>query len=208
MVIQREPEELQNKVRSLDSSPINFNLRQTSRKASMANIFLISDTHFSHENILTFYKSDGSKLRDFDSVQEMDETMVQNWNRVVKPLDRIYHLGDVAISHKALPIFSRLNGRKVLIKGNHDQAKLSQYLPYFDDIRAYHQLDKMLLTHVPVHSESLSRWTHNIHGHTHSNVVGGSTPDLRYIPVCVEQPWMNYTPISLEELKVVIEKRT
>lgn len=169
----------------------------------MANIFLASDYHFGHSNLLTFKRSDGTPLRVFDDVDHMNEYMVMQHNRVVGPNDKIYMLGDIALSKKYLPILARMNGEKVLIKGNHDLDKASEYLKYFKDIRASHQLDGMLLTHIPIHPESLSRWKANIHGHLHANRVMTSfsmLPDHRYISVCVEQ-LDDYTPISLEEIK-------
>lgn len=179
----------------------------------MKNIFFISDTHFGHQAPYTkFTQADGcTMLRPHGSAEIGDEAMVENWNKRVKPGDRVYHLGDVTMSHKHLPILARLNGNKVLIKGNHDTAKLSQYLPYFDDIRGSHQFDGVLLTHIPVHPDSLSRWGFNVHGHTHANSVMRDTlaaddfgryfkeKDPRYFCVSVEQ--INYTPISLEEVK-------
>lgn len=166
----------------------------------MANIFLISDTHFSHANILTFKRNDGAPLRPFDSVEHMDETLVANWNSVVRAQDKVYHLGDVCINNKYLPILSRLNGTKVLVKGNHDVAKLSQYQPYFKDVRAYHVLDKMIMSHIPVHPHSQGRFRANIHGHLHSNnIMLGDMKDPFYFNVSVEQ--INYTPIALEEVR-------
>lgn len=112
------------------------------------------------------------------------------------------------MSHKNLYLLDRMNGEKVLIKGNHDKAKLSQYLPYFKDIRGSHQMDGILMTHIPVHPESLARWPISVHGHLHYNRVmytnryGNTFPDPRYFNTsmeCLE----DYTPISLEELKVL-----
>lgn len=174
----------------------------------MSNTFLISDTHFGHVNIITFKRRDGiTPLRPFSSVEEMDETMVQNWNSVVKPTDKIYHVGDVAIHKRCLPILSRLNGEKVLIKGNHDQEKIAVYAQYFKDVRAYHQLDKFILAHIPIHPQSLGRWKAQIHGHLHSDLVleDDGSPDLRYFNVSVEQ--INYTPISVEELNKIYNER-
>lgn len=168
----------------------------------MSNTFLISDTHFGHANSLNFMRDDGvTKMRHFISVEEMDETIINNWNNVVRPADRIYHLGDVVIARKNLCILDRLNGRKVLIKGNHDIFKLKDYLPYFDDIRGSHKLDKFILSHIPIHPNHMARWAAgNIHGHLHDNLVMlGDAPDTRYINVCVEN--IGYTPIAFEELK-------
>lgn len=176
----------------------------------MSNIFLSSDLHLSHSNILTFTCSDnGEKLRDFASIEEHDQFIIDQHNKVVKPGDRWYCLGDLTFHNKYMHLVGYMNGRKVLIKGNHDVLKLAQYVPYFDDIRACHILDKMLLTHIPIHSDSLSRWVCNVHGHLHSNrvMLNSYQPDMvdeRYQSVCMEQ-LDNYTPISLEQLKARIK---
>lgn len=168
----------------------------------MPNVFLISDTHFRHKNICSFFTDDGSKMRPWDNVEEMDQTMADNWNSVVKPTDKVYHLGDVAIKNRRdLEILNQLHGKKVLIKGNHDIFKIKDYLPYFYDIRAYHVLDKMLLSHIPVNSGSLGKFKGNVHGHLHERVVrdADGIQDMRYKSVCVEQ--INYTPIELSEIQ-------
>ncbi len=93
----------------------------------------------------------------------------------------------------------RLMGKIHLIKGNHDKEKLSVYSKYFDDIRGTHQVGGMILSHIPIHPESLGRWNWNVHGHLHCNRVKlDGVPDPRYKCVCMEQ--INYTPVSLEEL--------
>lgn len=76
----------------------------------------------------------------------MNEFMVMMYNRAVKPEDRVYMLGDVAFNKRDLVILNRMNGRKVLIKGNHDNLDLKDYLPYFDDIRAVHTISGLILT--------------------------------------------------------------
>jgi len=173
----------------------------------MAKTFLISDTHFGHSNILTFKRDNGTPLRDFPDIYYHDEHLIQQWNKTVSPLDKVYHLGDVGFKSfsRLGPTLERLNGTKVLIKGNHDGFKLSQYAQYFKDIRGSHQLDKFILTHIPIHPQSLSRWKANIHGHLHANVVQerihglGLVDDTRYVNVAVEQ--INYTPIDFEEIR-------
>lgn len=177
----------------------------------MSNVFLISDNHFGHSNFLKFLDIDGNKIRPFFNVEEMDEYMVFQWNSVVRPSDKVYHLGDICFNLKTLNrVMPQLNGIKVLIKGNHDNLKLSQYQKYFKDVRGSHSIDKYVLSHIPLHPESIGRWAlGNIHGHTHEKHVMINTEnnisvlnnrkDSRYINVCVEQ--LNYTPISYEELK-------
>lgn len=170
----------------------------------MPTTFLISDTHFGHEKTCTVFKrKDGTPLRPFASAEEMDEAMIARWNERVRPSDKVYHLGDVVINRKFLKVLDRLNGDKVLIKGNHDIFKLEDYYPRFRDIRGYHVLNGMILSHVPVHTDSIERFGTNIHGHLHEHRVtkldyGREIVDPRYHSVCVEH--VNYAPISLEEV--------
>jgi calcineurin-like phosphoesterase family protein len=169
------------------------------------NIFLTADTHFSHAKVCTFKAPDGSPLRPWDDVEEMDEALVENWNRTVGPKDKVYHLGDVAIQRKGLKILDRLNGDKVLIKGNHDIFKLSDYYPRFRDIRAYWVLDKYAFSHVPVHPDALMSFSGNVHGHLHGGrVLTEGQIDSRYVCVCVEQT--NFAPIAWEDVKLRFNK--
>jgi calcineurin-like phosphoesterase family protein len=138
----------------------------------------------------------------------MNEHIVNCHNSVVHPNDKVYVLGDVVMSKKAsaLEILARMNGEKILIKGNHDQCKPEAYLEYFKDIRGSHQFDGLIMTHIPIHPDSLARWGLNVHGHLHSNVVMlGSRPDTRYFNVSMER--INYTPISIEEIKQRVKVR-
>lgn len=176
----------------------------------MANIFFASDHHFHHANILTFKRNDGTPLREFVDVGHMNEHIVNCHNSVVRPGDKVYFLGDVTIDRKGrgLEILARMNGEKILIKGNHDQCKPEAYLKYFKDIRGSHQFDGLIMTHIPIHPESLARWGLNVHGHLHANVVRmplSQIPDKRYFSVCMER--INYTPISLEEVKKQVKTR-
>jgi len=166
----------------------------------MANIFFTSDWHLGHANILTFKNYDETVVRDFSHVDEMHEYMIAQHNSVVKPNDKVYVLGDVCFTNKWLPLVDRFNGEKVLIKGNHDNLKLSQYEQYFKDVRGSHQFKGVLMSHIPVHPESLARWGFNIHGHLHSNRVLDyhNKIDHRYLNVSVES-LKDYTPISLEQ---------
>ena len=159
------------------------------------NIFFISDTHFTHVNALTFFNSDGSRMRPFESVEECDELMIENWNNMIGKNDKVYHLGDVGFNQKALAeILPRLNGVKVLVKGNHDKFKPQFYLEYFKDIRGCHNLDNYLLSHFPVHPDSKARFIKNIHGHVHNNTLS----DEWYVNASVEVN--NYAPIPYEEI--------
>jgi calcineurin-like phosphoesterase family protein len=178
----------------------------------MPSVFLVSDTHFGHKGVCHFTRNDGvTKLRPWDNADEMDEFMVKAWNERVRPNDKVYHLGDVVINRKSLPILNRLNGDKVLIRGNHDIFKDEDYTPYFRSLRGYHVMNGMILSHIPVHPESLGRFGVNIHGHLHANRVmlpgfnGKITDivDVRYHCVCVEQT--DFAPILFEDVIKRIE---
>jgi len=171
----------------------------------MPSVFLTSDTHFGHANVCKFMRSDGvTKLRPWDNSDEMDEAMVKLWNAKVKPNDKVYHLGDVVINRRSLHIMTRLNGEKVLIKGNHDIFKLHDYVQHFNDIKAYHVMNGMILSHIPIHEQHLRRFGTNIHGHTHSNrVIKDGIIDVRYHCVCVEQT--DFAPILYEDVLARIE---
>ena len=168
------------------------------------NVFVVSDTHFGHYGICRFTDPSGQKIRPWDSVEEHDAALVERWNSVVKPTDKVYHLGDVSISRKSLQLLEGLHGDKILIRGNHDIFKLEDYAKYFRDIRAFWVLNGCVFSHAPLHTSCLERFGCNVHGHTHSNVVkrvaeiGGMEPDPCYLNVCVEKT--NFYPIPLEEV--------
>lgn len=185
----------------------------------MKNIFFISDTHFGHANMLTFINYDGTRMRPFDSVEELDELMIQNWNEMVKPCDKVYHLGDIFYkSANPEQIMSRLNGDKVLVRGNHDRRKAQWYLKYFRDVRStFHIEGNYLLSHFPVHPGSKGRFVRGLHGHLHYNVVMKTSyswngievvpyrePDPWYRNCCVERN--GYAPVPFELIKEETEK--
>ena len=179
------------------------------------NRFVISDTHFGHTNSWEKFKlADGSPLRPFTSTEEMDETMIERWNAKVNQQDTVYHLGDVVINQKSLHLVSRLNGRKILVRGNHDIFKDKQYaevgFKQIHGVRVF--VDKFILSHIPLHPDCVSeRFRVNVHGHLHANQVminetlissshtqPGSylQPDPRYLCVSVENT--NYEPLHFD----------
>jgi calcineurin-like phosphoesterase family protein len=185
----------------------------------MPSVFLVSDTHFGHSGVCRFTRNDGSKLRPWTDPDEMDEAMIKAWNERVKPTDKVYHLGDVVINRKAMKTLARLNGDKVLIRGNHDIFRDDEYREYFRELRAYHVMNGMILSHIPVHSDSLGRFGVNIHGHLHSNrvkkprgvdaktgeILYSDQNDVRYHCVCVEQT-PDFAPILFEDVVKRIEE--
>ena len=175
----------------------------------MAKTWVYSDPHFYHQNICVFTRHDGSPLRPWDDVNKMNDEMIEWYNELVSDGDRVYILGDVAFSavHMRNSV-GRLKGRKVLVPGNHEPPKMRKYFDLFDDVRGYVQKQGFIMSHIPLHPESLSRWKLNIHGHLHDNEVLEAfddrwpkairSPDERYYCACVERT--NFRPKLLDEI--------
>jgi calcineurin-like phosphoesterase family protein len=168
----------------------------------MTKTWFISDTHFGHVNITKFEDSDGQRIRPFNSIEEHDETIIANCNALIKPEDRLYVMGDVAMGRRHISTMGRVNGRKKLIKGNHDIFRLKDYTPYFEDIlacRFYPELN-FIFSHIPVHVSQLEhRFKRNFHGHLHSNIVMlDGKPDDRYINLCLEHT--DFKPVCMDEI--------
>lgn len=171
--------------------------------------FVTADLHIDHAKILTFDAPDGSPLRPYLCLEEMQQDLEERWNAMVHNGDTVYVLGDVAFSKTGLRLMERFNGRKVLIAGNHDRLPAKLYLQYFDDIRGayFHHGDSTMLgglifTHIPVHPESLGgHYRGNVHGHLHSHLVNTEKGqvDQRYFNACVERN--DFAPVALEDIK-------
>lgn len=174
-------------------------------------LFLTHISHFGHNNILNFKNDDGTPVRDFSSVEEMNETMVDNWNRVVKKGDKVYHLGDVFFGSKEnfQKLWPRLNGSKRLVVGNHDDIKWLSQGGFFQKVQMWRIFSdwKLILSHVPLREDQF-RYNErkdngdpngflNVHGHIHAR----PSPEGPYKCVCVEQPGVNYTPVNIEDLR-------
>lgn len=167
----------------------------------MKNIWIISDTHFNHENIIKYCN------RPFANAKEMNEAMIENWNSTIKDGDMVYHCGDVYFG-KNTDWSHRLNGRKRLILGNHDNAKDQTLQNMFEKIMVWRMFPEfgLLLTHVPVHKSSLEvKVFRNVHGHTHNiefdeQIELDNKRRFRYTNVCVERT--EYKPINIEELRI------
>lgn len=169
----------------------------------MKDLWFISDTHFEHANILKFTGDDGKLIRPgFDNVHEMNERIIDNWNKTVKPGDHIYHLGDFAFGSKLIlgRLVQRLHGRKRLLIGNHDSVK--EIAPFFEKVYLWRIFKEFNFTcsHIPLRVDQLRKTHYNVHGHIHQNLMKTDAhhPDPQYINVCVEHT--NYTPIHLDEI--------
>lgn len=183
-------------------------------------IWLSSDLHLDHANIITFCD------RPFKDVAEMNEKLREWHNAYVKPSDHWYCLGDVTLRRGGrvdrewfIKEMRKWNGHKRLLLGNHDHLPIKTYLDAgFEKIYATWRGidDKIILSHIPIHPSSLGIGLANVHGHIHNNQSNDFPPVTRidkktqkihyspYINVSVEV--IDYHPISLEQVKERIAK--
>lgn len=157
-------------------------------------IRFISDPHFHHKNM--------AHRRGFQDEFYMNETIIENWNKVVNKKDTTWILGDITMEKRDYEILNRLNGFKRVVLGNHDMGNHSKTLIHY--VNSVHGMVKIRdktfgniwLTHCPVFPRELDfRVSFNIHGHIHD---GYKINDKRYINVCMEV--QDYTPKTLEQL--------
>jgi len=164
-------------------------------------IFFTSDTHFNHVKCVELFRN-----HRFNNLEEMNETIIQNWNNVVSKGDKVYHLGDFALGRPsdARQILDRLNGQIFLIRGNHDQvAEHKLCRDKFVWIKDVHKLkigeQKIYLCHYAWRVWNCSHhgsW--HLYGHSH-----GSLPDLdSSLSFDVGVDCWNYTPVSMDQIRL------
>jgi calcineurin-like phosphoesterase family protein len=172
----------------------------------LENVWFTSDPHFGHANIIKYCE------RPFSDIQEMNETLVRNWNAMVRPNDRVYLLGDVCFLRPddAKRLLSRLMGRIYLVKGNHDKEQfLSECSGRFEWVKDYfeltHEKQKIIMSHFPFLTWNKSHhgsWS--LHGHCHGNLP--DDPHALRIDVGVD--CHDFRPISFNEIKKIMAKKT
>jgi len=173
-----------------------------------------SDTHFYHTNIIGFCK------RPFKNVEDMNEVLIANWNRVVAQDDIVFHLGDFCLggSHEWTSILDRLNGKIYLILGNHDMKNIRQgYINRFESVamQMYIEVDKqkIYLNHCPLLCYGGSydgTWQLFGHVHTSTNNTGKDASRLNMLfPTQYDVGVDNndFTPVSYEQVKGIINRQ-
>jgi calcineurin-like phosphoesterase family protein len=164
----------------------------------MKNVWIWSDIHFGHTNVIRYSN------RPYKDASHMDESLITSFNSKVKPNDISIWVGDVSFSgeQRTKQIVHRLNGYKILIVGNHDIEKKRRIKPMaFDEVHLCYNLmlDDMPLafTHYPM--DNLPPFWFNIHGHVHKNGhrIDEVITKAHYNVNC---EFLDYTPINLETL--------
>lgn len=143
------------------------------------NTYIGSDFHWGHKNILKFCPATRARFR--DDVEYMNEAMIKEWNDIVQPDDLVYMLGDVAFlsAQKATQIMHRLNGRKILVEGNHDRKLLQDesFRNCFEEVHKYLDITynghKCVMFHYPIAEfDQMHRGALHFHGHLHGGESG------------------------------------
>jgi len=155
-------------------------------------IWFTSDTHFNHKNIIKYCK------RPFASVEEMNETLIQNWNNVVSNKDTIYHLGDFCFG-VPYPFLGRLNGKIKIISGSHDFIVKDNHLCYGNlleiEVNILNKNQLIVLCHYSMRSWNKSHYgSWHLYGHHH----GGLAPHGLSFDVGVDTN--DFYPYSLDEV--------
>lgn len=159
--------------------------------------FFTSDTHYGHNNIIKYCN------RPFKNVTEMDEALIANYNAKVGPNDEVWHLGDFSFDRNPAKYFNRLNGRKFLVKGNHD-GKETLSLPW-DGVYDYKEIkvqkQNIILIHYGMRVWNKShRGSWHLFGHSHGSLPPhGLSFDAGVDP-------NGYSPLSFEEVKAKMLK--
>jgi len=165
-------------------------------------VFLTADTHFFHRNIIKFC------TRPFNDVKHMNDTIVANWNKVVKPNDTVYHLGDFALTNDTNSLRSlilSLNGNIKLIPGDHDKSAMDVdcdgKITICDKIvEIKYKKNTIVLCHYPITYWAKSHYNSwHAHGHTH----GGYSHHGKSTDVGVDAA-NNFTPISLKRFEEIM----
>ncbi len=175
------------------------------------NTWYFSDHHLYHNNILKM------EDRPYETIEEMQTSMISTWNKYIQPKDTVHYLGDFCFGgyKRWVTILEQLNGNIILYKGNHDESKVIKRLlkeGYLQDVHIVGDSFKirspktntkyiLTLTHYPIEIGNRPR-LFSVHGHVHSEPTKSNY--LNQINVGVDSP-LNFgrefgQPISEEEL--------
>ena len=150
------------------------------------SVFFIGCPHIGHRNI--------NKYRPFvSSTQQNTRLIHEEWTSRVNKKDIVYVMGDVAFDQNSLDIIGALPGRKILIKGNHDDyLSTNAHAAVFEEIHGIIKYKKLWLSHCPIHPDEIRKCKGVVHAHVHQNSImrrnwyGRRVLDKRYLNVCVD----------------------
>ncbi len=156
------------------------------------DVAFIGDLHFGHLW--------AAKTRGFETVDAHDEEVIARFNSVVGKKTLVFILGDIAMDKKHYYKLLQLNGRKILIPGNHDKREnMKELATYFETVAADMEYKGCIATHMPIHPQENRYYMLNIHAHTHNSKI----MRRRYQPGSItvhEEEDPNYFCVSWEQL--------
>lgn len=167
----------------------------------MSKIYIIGDTHFNHHNIIEYCD------RPFESVADMNDCLIANWNSVVNDDDKVIVNGDFALGGRdtIVGIGQQLKGHKLLILGNHDRASRNVYYEAgFEYVSQYPIIvdEFYIISHTPQYIQNKSVYA-NIFAHIHTNPMYNSVSSRSF---CTSVERINYFPMSFDSIKKAMKQ--
>ncbi|MBQ4066770.1 MAG: metallophosphoesterase [Clostridia bacterium] len=165
----------------------------------MGNVYFIADPHFGDDRLRRY------ECRPFLDVEKMDLELIENWNRTVADTDTVYVLGDFGAEGYEAEVLSKLNGRKLLVKGNHDTKSNEEYRSAgFEEVYDHPIIIDgfWILSHDAIYVNSNMPYA-NIFGHVHNTPIVRDYSSQHY---CVSVERIDYTPISFEMIKKAVSE--
>jgi len=161
-------------------------------------IWVTSDFHFNHKNVINMG-------RKFDTIEQHNNYIVDQFNSVVGKDDLVYVLGDVGFTplKDVKTWVSRLNGRKVLILGNHDKGRIGEYrsMGFIEVLtHPFYYSDQIILSHLPLRECLNNPYCINVHGHLHFNYL--ELPNFFNCNIDMN----NYKPVNIKVYEELARK--
>lgn len=162
-------------------------------------IYLIADTHFGDDAVRLY------ENRPFANVQEMDEALIQKWNGAVGEEDLVYLLGDFSVPGREQEFLNRLQGKKILVKGNHDLLSNEEYrrMGFAEVYDLPVILDGFwILSHEPLYVNENMPYA-NLFGHVHASPLYRTFSSHHY---CVSAERLGFVPITFQEVRRAVQE--
>jgi len=170
------------------------------------SVHFIGDPHLGHRNI--------AKFRPWvDDTDHNTRIFINQWRFHIRKRDVVFVMGDAAFDDESLDVIGNLVGRKILIKGNHDDFVSTQrQSQVFEEIHGMLRYKGMWLTHCPIHPDEMRGRKCNIHGHVHNKsimirkgIFRRLVEDPRYINTCVDKAYPRTGKIftSLDDIRKI-----
>lgn len=186
-------------------------------KLDHQNIWFASDYHFCHANVIKY------DVRPFNNVDEMNRTLIDNWNEVVDDNDVVFYLGDLSFDKNGLKtqhIVDELKGKIHFILGNHDHDRDIKKLNRFESVSDYINLSVtdednprkrqgIMMMHYPILSwDKAHHGDWHLHGHCHQSLVLNYPEYYNRKVLDLGCNGWDYKPVSYQEIKKIMQTKS